>query len=97
VDIALQASAPGTVADLAHRGLGIAILSESMAATHSTRLRALVIGDVDTLAVLALIWSSVPSPALKGLLPHLHATFTGADTAPNQAAGARGDVSTSRQ
>jgi DNA-binding transcriptional LysR family regulator len=50
VDIALQASAPGTVADLAQRGLGIAILSESMAATHSARLKALVIDDVDTLA-----------------------------------------------
>src|ERR1700722_16976374 len=37
VDTALQASAPGTVADLAHRGLGIAILSESMAATPSGR------------------------------------------------------------
>jgi DNA-binding transcriptional LysR family regulator len=82
VDIALQASAPGTVADLAHRGLGIAILSASMAAAHSARLTALVIDDVDTLAVLALVWPSVQSPALKGLLPHLRAAFTGADTAP---------------
>jgi DNA-binding transcriptional LysR family regulator len=97
VDIAFEASAPATVADLAHRGLGIAILSESMAATHSTRLKALVIGDVDTLAVLALIWSSVPSPALKGLLPHLHATFGGARTTPVQAAGAPGVVRTSRK
>jgi DNA-binding transcriptional LysR family regulator len=97
VDIALQASAPGTVADLAHRGLGIAILSESMAATHSARLKALVIDDVDTLAVLALIWSSVPSPALRGLLPHLRSTFGGADTTPTQAAGAPGVVTTSRK
>jgi DNA-binding transcriptional LysR family regulator len=82
VDIALQASAPGTVADLAHRGLGIAILSESMAAAHSARLTALLISDVDTLAVLALVWPSVQSPALKGLLPHLRAAFTGANTAP---------------
>jgi DNA-binding transcriptional LysR family regulator len=87
-DIALEASAPGTVADLAHRGLGIAILSESMAATHSARLKALVLGDVDVLAVLALIWSSVPSPALKGLLPHLQRTFTGPETAPIRATGA---------
>jgi DNA-binding transcriptional LysR family regulator len=91
VDIALQASAPGTVADLAHRRLGIAILSESMAATHSARLTALLIDDVDTLAVLALVWPSVPTPALKGLLPHLHTAFTGAVTAP--IAGAR-DVTT---
>ena len=41
VDIALQATAPGTVADLAQRGLGVAILSESMAAAHSARLTAL--------------------------------------------------------
>jgi DNA-binding transcriptional LysR family regulator len=96
VDIALQASAPGTVADLAHRGLGVAILSESMAATHSARLKALVIDDVDTLAVLALIWSPVPSPALKGLLPHLRATF-GGDATPAQTADAPGVVTTSRQ
>jgi DNA-binding transcriptional LysR family regulator len=87
VDMALQASAPGTVADLARRGLGIAILSESMAATHSDRLKALVIDDIDTLAVLALVWSSEQSPALKGLLPHLHSAFAGAATVPIQAAG----------
>ncbi len=81
-DIALQASAPGTVADLAHRGLGIAILSESMAAAHSARLTALVIDDVETLAVLALVWPSVQTPALKGLLPHLRTAFSGADTPP---------------
>jgi DNA-binding transcriptional LysR family regulator len=86
VDIALQASAPGTVADLAHRGLGVAILSESMAAAHSERLKALVIDDIDTLAVLALIWPSVQSPALKGLLPHLHRSFAGADSALSQGA-----------
>jgi DNA-binding transcriptional LysR family regulator len=97
VDIALQASAPGTVADLAQRGLGIAILSESMAATHSSRLTALGIDDVDTLAVLALVWSPVPSPALNGLLPHLRATFTGAATAPFAAAGAPRDGTTTRQ
>jgi DNA-binding transcriptional LysR family regulator len=90
VDIALQASAPGTVADLALRGLGIAILSESMAATHSARLKSLVIGDVDVLAVLALIWSPVPSPALKGLLPHLQRTFTGPGTAPIRSAPSPG-------
>ncbi len=89
VDIALQATAPGTVADLAQRGLGVAILSESMAAAHSARLTARVIDDVDTLAVLALIWPSVQSPALKGLLPHLHSTFTGASTIPGEAPRAR--------
>ena len=69
-DIALQASAPGTVADLAIRGLGIAILSESMAASHGGRLKALVIDDIQTPAVLALIWTATSSPALRGLLHH---------------------------
>jgi DNA-binding transcriptional LysR family regulator len=89
MDIALQATAPGTVADLAQRGLGVAILSESMAAAHSARLTALVIDDVDNPAVLALIWPSVQSPALKGLLPHLHSTFTAASAIASEASGAR--------
>jgi DNA-binding transcriptional LysR family regulator len=75
VDIALQASAPGTVADLAHRGLGVAIFSESMAAPHAERLKALVIDDVKTHAVLVLVWPPVQSPALKRLVPHLQRTF----------------------
>jgi DNA-binding transcriptional LysR family regulator len=75
-DIALQASAPGAVADLAIRGLGIAILSESMAATHGTRLRALIIDDIQTLAILALIWTETDSPALRELLHHARQTFT---------------------
>ena len=37
LDVALEASAPGTVADLAARGLGVAVLSESMAAAHSAQ------------------------------------------------------------
>jgi DNA-binding transcriptional LysR family regulator len=36
-DIAFEASAPGTVADLAARGLGVAILTESMAAAYGAR------------------------------------------------------------
>src|ERR1019366_4416247 len=75
-DIALQASAPGAVADLAIRGLGIAILSESMAASHGGRLNALVIDDIQTPAVLALIWTAKKSPALRGLLPHSRQAFT---------------------
>ena len=37
-DIAFQASAPGAVADLASRGLGVAILTETMAAGFSGQL-----------------------------------------------------------
>jgi DNA-binding transcriptional LysR family regulator len=88
MEIALQASAPGAVADLAQRGLGVAILSESIALSHADRLNALVIDDVDTLAVLALVWPSVQSPALKGLLPHLQRSFGGADALSRQGSGA---------
>jgi DNA-binding transcriptional LysR family regulator len=74
-DIALQASAPGAVADLAIRGLGIAILSESMAASHHGRLKALAIDDIETPAVLALIWTTTKSPALRELLLHSRRAF----------------------
>jgi DNA-binding transcriptional LysR family regulator len=74
-DIALQASAPGAVADLASRGLGIAILSASMAASHDTQLTALVIDDIQTPAVLALIWTETDNPALCELLHHSRQAF----------------------
>jgi DNA-binding transcriptional LysR family regulator len=87
-DIALQASAPGAVADLAIRGLGIAILSESMAASHQGRLTALPIDDIQTPAVLALIWATTQSPALRELLRHSRAAF--ASSRPAQAPSAGG-------
>ncbi|MFC9787360.1 LysR family transcriptional regulator [Rhodococcus sp. NPDC127528] len=76
-DIALQASAPDAVADLAIRGLGVAILSESMAGAYHGRLNAPVVADVDIPAVLALIWSATESPALRELLRHSHRAFAG--------------------
>ena len=82
--IALQASAPSAVADLSLRGLGIAILSESMAASHKGRLKSLSIDDIETPAVLALVWTTVQSPALRELLRHCHQFFTG--QLPNRAA-----------
>jgi DNA-binding transcriptional LysR family regulator len=84
-DIALQASAPSAVADLAIRGLGIAILSESMAASHDTRLKALVIDDIQTLAVLALIWTATGSPAVRELLHHSRQAFTSPQPPPRAA------------
>jgi DNA-binding transcriptional LysR family regulator len=93
-DIALQASAPGAVADLASRGLGIAILSESMAASHATRLETLVIDDIQTPAVLALIWTAADSPALRELLHHARQAFESSQRPPGAAghdqAGAAG-------
>jgi DNA-binding transcriptional LysR family regulator len=78
--IALEASAPAAVADLAIRGFGIAILSASMTGGYEGRLRAVVLSDVDTPAVLALIWKPAASPALRGLLRHTSEAFTTSHT-----------------
>jgi DNA-binding transcriptional LysR family regulator len=74
-DIALQATAPGTVADLAVRGLGVAILSQSMAAGHAGRLHAVAIDGLAMPAVLALVWAPDPGPALRELLVHAREAF----------------------
>jgi len=60
--VALQASAPAPVADLAVRGLGVAILCESTTARYDGTVTGLVIEDVDIPAVLALIWRTTTSP-----------------------------------
>ncbi len=82
-EIALQASAPGAIADLAIRGLGIAILTESIADTHKDQLNALVVDDVKTPALLALIWRATTSPALRELLTYAQQAFR---PSPGQAA-----------
>jgi DNA-binding transcriptional LysR family regulator len=74
-DIAFQASAPGAVADLAGRGLGVAILTETMAAGFSGQLTAVVIEDVVTPALLTLVWARAESPALRELLVHSRQAF----------------------
>ena len=72
--IALQASAPDAVSDLATRGLGVAILSESMATSYPD-LASRVIADVDVEAVLALVWRPEISPALRELLSFTKRAF----------------------
>jgi DNA-binding transcriptional LysR family regulator len=74
-DIAFQASAPGAVADLASRGLGVAILTETMAAGFSGQLTAVVIKDSVTPALLALVWAGAESPALRELLVQARQAF----------------------
>ncbi|CAM2834395.1 LysR family transcriptional regulator [Prescottella defluvii] len=74
-DIALQASAPDAVADLAMRGLGVAILSESMASSYPG-LESRPIADIAVDAVLALVWKHEPAPALRELLMHTRNAFT---------------------
>ena len=71
-DIALEASAPSAVADLAARGLGVAILTASM--VHNP-LRPLLIADLDAPALLALLWRATDAPALRELVRHCRAAF----------------------
>jgi DNA-binding transcriptional LysR family regulator len=75
-DLALAASAPGAVASLAARGLGIAVLSESMAPNYP-ELTAVPITGVEIPALLALVWRPRPGAALSALLPHLEKAFGG--------------------
>ena len=75
-DIAFQASAPGAVADLASRGLGVAILTETMAAAFSGQLTAVAIKDSVTPALLALVWTRAESPAVRELLVQSRQAFT---------------------
>jgi DNA-binding transcriptional LysR family regulator len=76
--IALQASAADAIADLVARGLGVAILSESMAARYDDRLTAIRITDAITPVRLALVWKMTRSPALTELLRHGRAAFAAA-------------------
>ncbi len=90
LDVALEASAPGTVADLAARGLGVAVLSESMAAARSGRLRAVPVGDAALPAVLALVWKPGPGPAAREFLRCCRRAFpAAAGPAPGPAATGR--------
>ncbi|MFF4310835.1 LysR family transcriptional regulator [Streptomyces sp. NPDC001507] len=74
--IALQASAPDAIVDLAARGLGVAVLSESMAAAHRDRLVARTVDDVETPALLALVWRGAHNPPVRELLVHSRREFT---------------------
>ncbi|MFI1993131.1 LysR family transcriptional regulator [Actinoplanes sp. NPDC020271] len=73
-EVALAATSPATVAGLARRGLGVAVLSESMAAAHPD-LVAVPIDGVAIPALLALVWQERASPALAALLQHCRAAF----------------------
>lgn len=66
--VRLEAGAPPTVGDLALRGLGVAILSETTAEPFADRLTILPIADARIEAVLALVWPRSPNPALSELM-----------------------------
>jgi DNA-binding transcriptional LysR family regulator len=73
--IALQASAADAIADLAARGLGVAVLSRSMAPRYPG-LIPLPIADAVSPALLALVWRPAHSPALREMLTHCRRAFT---------------------
>ena len=73
--VALQATAPDAVIDLARRGLGVAIVSESMPSPDEDGLVGVRISGVDIPAVLALVWGRTVTPALRELVRHCEAAF----------------------
>ncbi|WP_255953246.1 LysR family transcriptional regulator [Streptomyces odontomachi] len=81
-DIACQASAPTAVADLAIRGLGAAVLTESMVTQHEPLLTARRIEDVDAAALLSLAWRQSANPALRQLIRHCRRAFATPATWP---------------
>jgi DNA-binding transcriptional LysR family regulator len=72
-EIALEASAPPAIADLASRGLGVGILSESM--QFGPRVSAAIIDDIELPAVLALVWRAGSNHALSELLLYCRQAF----------------------
>jgi len=73
--IAIQASAADAIADLAVRGLGVGILSTSLATGQRDRLRALPIRDVTSPAVFAVLWRSAGSAAARELADRCRRAF----------------------
>jgi DNA-binding transcriptional LysR family regulator len=73
-NVVLQASAPAAVADLAVRGLGVAVLSESMLVGRDS-LKVLSISDVEANTILALIWKPSPAAALRELIDRCQTAF----------------------
>ncbi|CAL9598761.1 LysR family transcriptional regulator [Streptomyces sp. enrichment culture] len=90
--VALEASAADAIAGLAARGLGVAVLSESMADAYRDRLTAHVITDAHVPALLALVWRPARNPALRALLTHCRRAFGGntAGPGPDDRPGTRG-------
>ncbi|MFD7733522.1 LysR family transcriptional regulator [Kitasatospora phosalacinea] len=72
--IALEAGAAAAIADLAARGLGVAVLSRSMAAAFPA-LVPVPVTDLTTPALLALVNRPSPPPALRALLSALRRAF----------------------
>lgn len=73
--VAVEASAADAIADLSARGVGIGVLSESMAQDYGDRLAVVPLNGNPVDAVLAVVWSPTPSPAVRAFVPRLAAAF----------------------
>ncbi len=62
--VAIEASSPDAVAALVRGGLGIGILSASIADAHTSTLRAIPLRDIHEPALLGFVWRPNPSPAV---------------------------------
>ncbi|NUT20447.1 MAG: LysR family transcriptional regulator [Hamadaea sp.] len=71
--VVVEAGAADAIADLATRGLGVGVLSQSMATRYP--LTARVVADIETPAVLALIWRASPPPAVRRFVAHTRTAF----------------------
>ncbi|MEW1860300.1 MULTISPECIES: LysR family transcriptional regulator [unclassified Streptomyces] len=74
--IAFQASAADAIADLAARGLGVGVLSASMAERYRDRLVAHPLDGAAAPTHLSLVWRPAPPPALCALLPYTRRAFS---------------------
>lgn len=79
--IALEASSPAVLAQLAARGLGVAILPKSIARAHPD-LHALTITHPTLRGTIELAWRAggPTNPAARALIHHAHTTLTDAST-----------------
>ncbi len=78
--VAFEASDPAVLAELAARGLGVAILPAPIAAAHAERLRILALVDPPLRASIALAWRAgeARGPAARALVDRLHDALPGA-------------------
>jgi DNA-binding transcriptional LysR family regulator len=81
--VTLSATAPGAVADLAARGLGVGVLAESMG-DRFPGLTAIPIDGLRQPALLALVWRGPGSPAVRALVPHCRAAFSRSGPPPGR-------------
>jgi DNA-binding transcriptional LysR family regulator len=81
--VALEASTPLVLAELACRQLGVAILPASLAAAYAGRLHVLTITRPELRSRLELAWRAdgAPSPAARALVAHARASLVPARTA----------------